>query len=199
MLTGGAAPPEAGVRVRRRSRHLTIPSGVALFICLFLPAADGCDGAITPLELPPFWWPYLAGALVVGFALHARDVPASRLPTLRRRAAAYQVVGLASMAWFAFWCRDGGVLVGLPLSLVAATGLTVGSLIWLRDLRAAAPVPRAALCAVGNSVGFAVVVGLHLAAAVAVLRYVPFSPPPRPPRPPMSPTAQMLCLGMCGC
>lgn len=197
MLSDAAADV---ARVRRRAHLLTIPSGVLLFACLFLPAITSCDGPIIPVELPPFWLPYLVGASVAGFALHAISASAVRLSVLRRRAAAGVVAGLASMAWLGSWCRESGLLVGLPLSLVGATGVTIGCLVWLRDLRVDAPLPVATLGG-GRRVGpgFAMLVALHLAAALAVVRYVPFTPPPHPPLPPMPPTAQMLCLGMCGC
>ncbi len=198
MLSGDAVADV--VRVRRRAHLLTIPSGVVLFVCLFLPAATSCDDPITPLELPPFWWPYVIGAIVAGFALHAISVAGPQRSALRRRAAAGVVGGLGSMAWLGFWCRESGLLVGLPLSLVGATGVTIGCLVWLRDLRVDDPLPVATLGrGRRDGPGFAFLVALHLVAALAVARYVPYTPPPKPPLPPMPPTAQMLCLGMCGC
>lgn len=176
-----------------------MPSGLLLFVCLFLPAVDGCGSPIAPLEWPPFWWPYVLGGLAAGCALRSRPIPWSRLGAMRTQAVAWLGAGLASMAWLAYLCRGGAVLVGLPLALVAATGLTVGSLVWLRDLRGATAVPRAGLrVACGGGVGLTALVALELVAVLAVLRYVPFVAPPRPPMPTVPINAQMLCLGLCG-
>ncbi|MBK9035533.1 MAG: hypothetical protein IPL61_30465 [Myxococcales bacterium] len=182
---------------------MTVPSGLLLFVCLFLPAADSCNGPIVPLEWPPLWWPHVIGGLAAGSALCGRPIPWSQLGAMRTRAVAWLGAGLVSMGWLAWLCRDGAVLVGLPLALVAATGLTLGWLVWLRDLRAATSVPRARLRGARGArrcgLGLTALVALELVAVLAVLRYVPFAAPPQPPLPTVPINAQMLCLGMCGC
>lgn len=53
-------PPTA----KRRHRLISAPSGLVLFVCLFLPAVKSCDKPVYPLELPPVWPPYVLGLLI---------------------------------------------------------------------------------------------------------------------------------------
>lgn len=50
---------------RRRHRRIVGPSGLLLFICLFLPAVNGCTESVTPLTMPELIHPYVFG-LVLG-------------------------------------------------------------------------------------------------------------------------------------
>lgn len=62
---------------KRRHRLLTLPSGLLLFVCVFLPAVKSCDKPVYPYELPPVWPPYVLGLLIAitvllrGRALHS--------------------------------------------------------------------------------------------------------------------------------
>ncbi len=58
---------------RRRHRFFTAPSGLLLFVCLFLPAVDSCGTSVVPIEMPYFWHPYVFG---LAFAVAAAGVTA---------------------------------------------------------------------------------------------------------------------------
>ncbi|MGE5185859.1 MAG: hypothetical protein ACM31C_27570 [Acidobacteriota bacterium] len=67
-------PPPVRVELalgRRRHRRLTAPSGLLLFLCVFLPLVRGCDDRtpIYPVELPMFLPPYIFGLAFAGAAM----------------------------------------------------------------------------------------------------------------------------------
>ena len=49
---------------RRRHRRIVGPSGLLLFVCLFLPAVKGCNESVTPISMPELIHPYLFGLVV---------------------------------------------------------------------------------------------------------------------------------------
>lgn len=110
---------------RRRHRRLTLPAGVLLFVCLFLPAVDGCGQAVYPVETPYFWHPYVYGGALALAAL------ATTVRGLRRA-----TVGLRVLAWLALLggCAlttlSGGlgtvetVLGGVLLAIIGTRGVS---------------------------------------------------------------------------
>jgi len=79
---------------RRRHRKLTIPAGVVLFLCLFLPAVKGCNGeAVYAVEMPYFWHPYLYGAVLAGAAFATTQRHLVRAVKAVRGLGVFQVVG----------------------------------------------------------------------------------------------------------
>jgi hypothetical protein len=173
---------------RRRHRSLTGTSGILLFACLFLPAVKGCNQPIVPLEIVPFWVPYLYGLAFAVIALvrspRALEIAATVLRVLawlvlvggcsvipfvpqvgfaevalafvliglvgwhggeRRFAITALVVGVASTAWFAFWCMSPDALLGVYLSLASSLGLVGGAAVWLFDLARSTPLAQAVL------------------------------------------------------
>jgi len=61
-------PASAGAAGRRFPR-LSLPGGLLLTLCLFLPAVKGCDKPIYPYEVPAAYAPYLFGLLAFALAL----------------------------------------------------------------------------------------------------------------------------------
>jgi hypothetical protein len=51
-----------------RVPRLSIPGGLLLALCLFLPAVKGCEKPVYPYEVPAVYGPYLFGLLVAVFA-----------------------------------------------------------------------------------------------------------------------------------
>jgi len=141
---GDAFAVEPPVPRVRRHRLLTGTSGLLLFVCLFLPAVKGCSSApIHPYEVPPFWLPYIYGAVFSVVAL-ARTQRGLELGTNVLRALA--VITIAAGGILLAVMELAGIiqmLVGIAMLCVidlrgvserrvAASGLLVGLLcsIW---------------------------------------------------------------------
>lgn len=63
-----AAAATAGAATGRRVPRLSIPGGLLLALCLFLPAARGCDKPVYPYEVPMAYGPYVFGLLAAVLA-----------------------------------------------------------------------------------------------------------------------------------
>jgi hypothetical protein len=110
--------PEIG---RRRHRPLTGVSGVVLFICMFLPAVEGCAHPIVPLDAPPLWVPYLHG-FVFAVAPLARTALGLAAAAIALRVIAYLVIaGGATLLAVAPALGIAEIVVGIVL--LAAIGV----------------------------------------------------------------------------
>lgn len=131
--------------VRRRHRALAAPSGLLLFVCLFLPAVQHCGRVAYPYQIPIACPPYLLGLGVAITALWPRPVTAATIDGARILA------GLGVALWtgwtlcFALLALDGSALIGVALAAWASAWLLVAAVVRLRDLRTAAawPLPQA--------------------------------------------------------
>lgn len=166
----------------RRHRFLTIPSGALLALCLFLPATQACSEPVYPYSVPFAWPPHLLGLLAVIAAL--RPLRQAGIAGMRRFALVLGLCASAATAWFALWL-DGGMLVGLALSLAAAAWLAVGTIVWWRDLDAIAPLPPATVAhhRPPSHDLVPLLTALMVATFVAIAVAVPFHRPPRDPLP----------------
>src|SRR4051812_19852575 len=77
---------------RRRHRSIVGPSGLLLFICLFLPAVKGCDAPVYPITMPMFIHPYVFGIVL------AAGATSLTLRGLRRTIRALRVLAWLTIA-----------------------------------------------------------------------------------------------------
>ncbi|MDB4955528.1 MAG: hypothetical protein JWO36_3097 [Myxococcales bacterium] len=100
-LVVGAGPvdlPRKRVEIelgRRRHRLITGPSGLVLFVCLFLPAIRGCHEPVYPFETPMFLPPYFYG---LAFAFGAAAVT---VRGMRNAIVAIRAITIAMLAFSA--------------------------------------------------------------------------------------------------
>lgn len=149
-----AVPVEAAATVppaRQRHRAVTVPSGLVLFACLFLPMVRGCDESIYPTQAAAIAWPlaplillpYGLGLMAVIAALGRSPRTGDELGRARRRATVIGGLAVVSVAWFALLVGQGA-LVGVQLALAASLWLGAGTIVWRVELHApAANLPRA--------------------------------------------------------
>ena len=78
---------------RRRHRWISLPSGVLLFVCLFLPAVKSCGEPVYPFELAPLTTPYLLGLLVALVALMTAPGAVSKVVWIARALMWATVIG----------------------------------------------------------------------------------------------------------
>lgn len=151
--TPGAAAP-AELLPRRRHRWLTAPSGVVIFICLFLPAVRICGSPTYPYEAFGVQTPYVLGLLAAVVAVVRRPRALAGVVLAMRILIWVTAVGWA-IALVVIGIDEGEVvpiLVWVPVSAV---------LVWIfgrgpRDERAAV---RATL---GSAIACAVWFGLFV-------------------------------------
>jgi hypothetical protein len=105
----------------RRHRRLTLPSGLVLFLCMFLPAVNACGSSVYPTEMPLFWHPYVYG-LALAIASCAWTVGAVRRAVTMMRVVACTAIAGGAVALLAS-TGLGAVLLVLGCVLLAMIGL----------------------------------------------------------------------------
>lgn len=101
------------VTALRRHRSVLGTAGVLLFVCMFLPAMQGCGSApVVPLDVPPFLPPYLFGFVFAAIAL--------------TRSSRGLIAGVTAVRFLATTVAFAGFVVFLVAPAVGIVELTVG-------------------------------------------------------------------------
>ncbi len=124
LSTGAVEPPRARVEREvgpRRHRRITGPSGLLLFVCMFLPAVKGCGAPVYPLEMPMFLPPYVYG---IAFAIGASVFTARGLRLYISALRWITIMTVAGAALMTFLLPPVGIVELLVATvLLAAIGL----------------------------------------------------------------------------
>lgn len=136
---------------RRRHRRLTVPFGLLLFVCAFLPAVKGCSEPVYPITMPMFWHPYIYGLVLALGAATATVRGLHRTVVALRVVAWLTITGASVIATFAGAIAFVELIIGAIMlgaigrrgtseRRVAVTAIAVGalSLLWF-GLWAATP------------------------------------------------------------
>ena len=97
---------------RRRHRRITGPSGLLLFVCLFMPAVKGCGEPVYPFTMPELIHPYLFGIVI---ALGAAAVTVRGLRNTIR--------AMRALAWLTI---AGACVLAVVVPQLALVELVVG-------------------------------------------------------------------------
>lgn len=194
---------ERVVRVRRRHRLFAVPSGLLLFVCMFLPLVENCGEPVYPYQAPLVCVPYVIG-LVVGLrALLDAPLCLAALRGARARAVVALAFWLLATAWFGLWAFSGDGMIGAALSLACSGWLAFGAIVRLSDLRAAAAgnhpdLPRAQVGAVRPRVALPVM-ALFVAMLVTFAAACACWPSEVRPRPASAMDVDIDLKGLYGC
>lgn len=191
MLTDGAAP---SVRVRRRSRYLTLPSAALLAVSMALPAVQCGGEQLYPYHLPVATWPHVVGVVVAiqQLCLAASLAPAA-LIRAERWALGHIALALGMLAWFVVVGLSAQPLTGLAVAIACAAGLLLGAWVQLHDLARATNLPRAALRV--GAAGGGEMLFLLTAFTLALTGALALVPAERPPPPPTNAYLTPTCHG----